>query len=95
MLRDNAAQTQPAAATDAANQASPNPQLVQPAGNTAPTPYQTTMNASSPGTTGSTVQPVNAKTQQFNLGNQKASSTIYYDNTGKMTGHQTTIQLGK
>jgi hypothetical protein len=53
------------------------------------------MNASSPGTTGSAVQPVNAQTQQFNLGNQKASSTIYYDNTGKMTGHQTTIQLGK
>lgn len=95
MLRDDAQKTKPAAATDASNQASPNPQLVQPAGNTAPTPYRSTMNSSAPGTTGSAVQPVNAKTQQFNLGGQKASSTMYYDNSGKVTGQQTTIQLGK
>lgn len=95
LLRDDAAKTKPVPATDASNQASPNPQLIQPAGNTAPTPYRTTQNTTTPGTWGNSVQPVNATSQEFNLGGQKAKSTIYYDNSGKMTGHKTTIQLGK
>lgn len=68
------------------NAPAPNKELLQPSGQGPAVPYRTTQ-------TGST-QPGNATSNQFNLGNKKATNTIYYDNNGKMTGSGTSIQLG-
>lgn len=40
-------------------------------------------------------QPLNTQTNQINIGNKKATSTIHYDNSGKVRGNGTTIELGK
>ncbi|HTN45578.1 MAG TPA: hypothetical protein VL098_04470 [Flavipsychrobacter sp.] len=40
-------------------------------------------------------QPLNTQSQQLNIGNKKATSTIQYDNSGKVRGNGTTIDLSK
>lgn len=39
-------------------------------------------------------QLMNAQRTQYNIGNTKATSTIYYDETGKVKGNSTTISVG-
>lgn len=70
-----------------------NNQLLQPSGQGVAQPYRTTQ-VNEGGMNGTTVQPVNATSNQFNLGGQKATNTIYYDNSGRMTGNSTSIKLG-
>lgn len=74
------------------NASTPNKDLLQPSGTGPATPYRTTQTSTTPA--GTTVQPVNATSNQFNLGGTKGTSTIYYDNSGKVTGSGTSIQLG-
>lgn len=75
----------------AATAPQPNPSLLQPAGQGVAQPYRTMQPANGLNTT---TQPVNATSNQFNLGNQKATNTIYYDNAGRVTGSGTSIKLG-
>lgn len=76
-----------------ADPSTPNKDLLQPSGTGPATPYRTTQTSTTPG--GTAVQPVNATSNQFNLGNTKGTNTIYYDNSGRVTGSGTSIQLGK
>lgn len=69
-----------------------NKDLLQPAGQGPATPYRTTQTTTGIG--GTTVQPVNATSNQINLGNQKATNTIYYDQSGRVIGNNSSIQLG-
>ena len=69
----------------------PNNRLLNPRGQGVAQPFRITQAGT--GINNST-QQVNATSNQFNLGNQKATNTIYYDNAGRMTGTNTTIQLG-
>lgn len=69
-----------------------NKDLLQPSGQGPATPYRTTQTTTGIG--GTTVQPVNATSNQFNLGNQKATNTIYYDQSGRVIGNNSSIQLG-
>ncbi len=38
---------------------------------------------------------INTQSQQYNMGGTKATSTIQYDNSGKVQGNSTTIEFGK
>ena len=38
---------------------------------------------------------LNSQSQQYNIGNTKATNTINYDNSGRVQGSNTTIQFGK
>ena len=40
-------------------------------------------------------QRLNTRSTQMNIGNKKATSTIHYDNSGKVKSTGTSIQLGK
>jgi len=40
-------------------------------------------------------QRLNTQSSQINIGNKKATSTIQYDNSGKIRGNGTSIQFGK
>lgn len=69
----------------------PNNRLLNPKGQGTAQPFRTTQTGTG---LNNATQQVNATSNQFNLGNQKATNTIYYDNAGRMTGTNTTIRLG-
>jgi len=40
-------------------------------------------------------QPLNVQSSEINIGNKKATNVIQYDQSGKIRGSGTTIELGK